>query len=338
MKVPIKYVEANLTSLRYARLRAKVFYRIAATALDILSKILAKDRLSFMSKIANSFSCDLDWVKALAEAIPECDICIATWFPTALSVWMAGKGRIFYLMQDFPEQIRNFGQRQILEASYRLPVNFLTDSNFLRDIVLTRQNEAKVKVVGAGINAETFFPRSPRKSDTVMAILSDAPNKGAETTIQALNRVHTISPIHAIFVGPDTALKRIKPLFSYTFFKIPDTAPQHDDFLAELYSSADIFVFSSTVEGFGLPPLEAMACGALVVTTDCKGNRDYAENDYNCLVVPPKDHSAMADAIVRVLTESSLRDKLRAGGLETAKSWTWERVVDKFEEAFGKDC
>ena len=56
--------------------------------------------------------------------------------------------------------------------------------------------------------------------------------------------------------------------------------------LAELYSSADIFLFTSYAESFGLPPLEAMACGTTVVTTDCKGNRDYAIGEYNCLIRP----------------------------------------------------
>ncbi len=336
LKVPVEYVRAKLTSLHYGRLRAIIIYRILATALNIFAKISGMERLSFINKIANSFGCDLDLGKALGDAIPECDICVATWFPTALPVWIAGKGKAFYFMQDFPEQTSSFGQKQMLEATYRLPLYFLTDSDFLSELVMKRQSDAKVKTVGAGINPGTFFPRGLRKRNTVMAILSDAPNKGAETTIQALNIVHTISPVHAFLVGPDTSLKKIKPLFTYTFFKIPEMAPQHDDFLAELYSRADIFVFSSTVEGFGLPPLEAMSCGALVVTTDCKGNRDYAVNEYNCLVVPPEDHHAMANAITRVLTEPSLRDKLHAGGLATAKSWTWKRVVDGFEEVFKK--
>lgn len=334
LKVPIKYVEAKLTSLGYGRFRTKVFYRTLATALNIFANIFARNRLSFINKIANSFKCDLDWGKALAEAIPECDICIATWFPTALPVWIAGKGKAFYFMQDFPEQTKNFGQKQMLKATHRLPFYFLTDSNFLSGLVLENQGDAKVKTVGAGINPKTFFPRGPRRSNTVMAILSDSPNKGAETTIQALNSAHTVTPIHVFLVGSDAALKKIKPLFPYTFFNIPDIAPQHDEVLAELYSSTDVFVFSSTVEGFGLPPLEAMSCGALVVTTDCKGNRDYAVDEYNCLVVPPKNTCAIAKAINRILTEPSLRDRLRFGGFATAKSWTWKRVVDAFEEAF----
>ena len=338
LKVPVEYVKAKLTPLRNGRRRTKIFYRAVAGALNILAGIFANNRLLFVSKIANSFNCDLDWGQALAKAIPESDICFATWYPTALPVWTSGKGRAFYFMQDFPEQTRNVSQLQMLEATYKLPFRFLTDSDFLSELVLKSQPNAEVKTVGSGVNPQTFSPRGPRKNNTVMAILSDGPNKGAETIVQALNRAHAVSPIQAFFVGPDTALRKIKPLFPYTFFKIPDTAPQHDDTLAELYSSSDVFVFASTVEGFGLPPLEAMACGAAVVTTDCKGNRDYTRNENNCLVVPPNNDYAMANAIIRVLEETSLKDKLRAGGLATAKLWTWKRVVDGFEEAFKENC
>ncbi len=329
LKVPIEYVKAKVSLLQDGGMPAKVFFLALATALNIF----ARDRLGSVVRIANSFGCDLDWGKALAGAIPECDICIATWFPTSLPVLVSGKGKAFYFMQDFPEQLGNLDQKRMLDATYRLPLYFLTDSNFLSELILKCQRNARIKTIGIGINPETFFPRGSRKRNTVMAILSDAPNKDAETAVRALDKVHGIFPINVFLVGPQTALKKIKPSFPYTFFKVPNIAPQHDDFLAKLYSSADVFIFSSEVEGFGLPPLEAMSCGALVVTTDCKGNRDYALNEHNCLLVPPRNQQAMADAIMRVLTDISLRDKLRAGGLATAKSWTWERVLDRVEEA-----
>ena len=71
--------------------------------------------------------------------------------------------------------------------------------------------------------------------------------------------------------------------FNYTFYERPS-----DDELAELYSSADIFAFPSHIEGFGLPPLEAMACNTPVVTTDCLGVRDYVDNGKNAIMVPPE--------------------------------------------------
>ena len=62
--------------------------------------------------------------------------------------------------------------------------------------------------------------------------------------------------------------------------------PTGDAQMAEFYRGCDIFVFTSFIEGFGLPPLEAMACGVPVLTTDCGGIREYA-NDKNAMIVPP---------------------------------------------------
>ena len=117
--------------------------------------------------------------------------------------------------------------------------------------------------------------------------------------------------------------------FDYTFFESPS-----DDKLAELYSSSDLFVFPSHIEGYGLPPLEAMACGTPVVTTDCRGVRDYVVDGENAVIVPPKEPEAIAKSILKVFNDDDLRKKMVKNGLETAKMYTWERVVDVFEKTF----
>jgi glycosyltransferase involved in cell wall biosynthesis len=120
----------------------------------------------------------------------------------------------------------------------------------------------------------------------------------------------------------------VKPEFRYTIFSNVD-----DETLAKLYSSSDVFIFTSYKEGFGLPPLEAMASGTAVVTTDCGGIRDYAVDGYNSLIVPPGDPAAIAEAVIKILNDQRLREVLIQNGLETAKQWTWDKVTDKFEEA-----
>jgi glycosyltransferase involved in cell wall biosynthesis len=60
---------------------------------------------------------------------------------------------------------------------------------------------------------------------------------------------------------------------------------------------------------------------------------DYAVDGYNSLVVPPGNPEAVAKAALRVLKDDKLREKLIEGGIKTAKQWTWDKVVDKFEEA-----
>jgi len=109
----------------------------------------------------------------------------------------------------------------------------------------------------------------------------------------------------------DKLFKEVRPDIRYTIFSHVD-----DETLAKLYSGSDVFIFTSYRKGFGLPPLEAMASGAAVVTTDCGGVRDYAVDGYNSLVTQPGDPSAIANAVIKILNNQRLRDSLIQGGLE----------------------
>ena len=95
--------------------------------------------------------------------------------------------------------------------------------------------------------------------------------------------------------------------------------------LPALYSAADLFVFPSLYEGFGLPPLEAMACGTPVV---CSNSSSLPEVVGDAAVtVDPYDVEALAQAMHRVLSDANLRDELRAKGLARTAQFTWERTA-----------
>jgi len=106
--------------------------------------------------------------------------------------------------------------------------------------------------------------------------------------------------------------------------------------LAGIYSSADVFVSSSRYEGFGLPGLEAMACGVPVVTTDSGGVREYAIPEETAIVVPSQKPGALAEGILRVLNDKPLRERLIKNGLEKAKEFDWEKSVDILERVLLK--
>ena len=93
--------------------------------------------------------------------------------------------------------------------------------------------------------------------------------------------------------------------------------------LRELYRHARAFVYPSRYEGFGIPPLEAMACGAPVIATRTGAIPEYAEGA--ALLVDPGDRVALGDALVRLLRDAPLRRELRARGAERARTYTWER-------------
>jgi len=98
-----------------------------------------------------------------------------------------------------------------------------------------------------------------------------------------------------------------------------------------LYAQADLYVYTSYFEAFGLPPLEAMACQTAVVTTDCGGNRDYAKHNENCLVVPPSDVTQLTECIKQLLLNDDKRQVLATNGLNFAQPWTWQRTAEQVE-------
>jgi glycosyltransferase involved in cell wall biosynthesis len=114
---------------------------------------------------------------------------------------------------------------------------------------------------------------------------------------------------HVVFCGPGTEA---------------DTSP--------LYQAATAFVYPSTYEGFGLPPLEAMACGTPVV---CSNNSSLPEVVGDAaLTVDPTSVEALASALTAVGTDADLRESLRARGLARAATFSWERAARETEEAY----
>jgi glycosyltransferase involved in cell wall biosynthesis len=94
-----------------------------------------------------------------------------------------------------------------------------------------------------------------------------------------------------------------------------------------LYSLADVFVFPSFFEGFGVPPLEAMACGAPVITSHSSSLPEVVGDA--ALLVDPHDNGAIAQAMLRVLGNPQLQEELRQKGYERARRFTWAASARK---------
>lgn len=120
-----------------------------------------------------------------------------------------------------------------------------------------------------------------------------------------------------------TALTQELDLVSEVIFT--DFVP--DDDLALLYNAADLFIYPSLYEGFGLPVLEAMACGTPVITSNVSSLPEIAGGA--AVLVKPDDDSAIARGIVEVLENDNLRQSLARKGLERAKEFTWQKAAQE---------
>jgi len=105
-----------------------------------------------------------------------------------------------------------------------------------------------------------------------------------------------------------------------------------EETLAVMYRLAGVFVFPSLYEGFGLPPLEAMASGTPVVTSNVSSLPEVAGDA--AVLVNPYDPAAIAEGIYQVLTDEQLRRGLRQRGLARARQFSWEDSARRVREVY----
>jgi glycosyltransferase involved in cell wall biosynthesis len=163
------------------------------------------------------------------------------------------------------------------------------------------------------------------------------PHKNLERLIEAFNTLRRsgLDTVKLVIIGDEiskyAALRRA--VHKYKLHKhvrffgfVPDKT------LAVLYRLAGVFVFPSLYEGFGLPPLEAMASGTPVITSNVSSLPEVVGDA--ALLIDPYEPDAIADAMRRVLTEPALREDLRQRGLQRVKEFSWDRSVRRVHEIY----
>ena len=120
-------------------------------------------------------------------------------------------------------------------------------------------------------------------------------------------------------------LKEIEMLDVERRVKFTGYIPTTD--LPIVYNLAQIFVYPSTYEGFGIPPLEAMACGTPVITTSGSAMANHVDNA--ALLVTPQDEEELAQAMHKLLNNPKLQEELSIRGQQKASSFTWKRTAQE---------
>ena len=268
------------------------------------------------------------------------DVLVANFYLTAYPAAVAAglwRPKGYYFIQDYEPHffVSDAGkeapsvQRVLATLSYRLPLCHITVSTWLQGI-LRRVTGRDAAVINDGVDCSVFSPslgpRKQRGSSTIMCIGRKAPRKGLADLLEAIQILAGQVPNLRLMIATQDAELKVTPVV-----RTEIVSPADDEELARHYRSADVFVFTSLQEGFGLPPLEAMASGTPVVTTDCGGISDFAEHEVNCLVVPVGDSEAVAEATRRILCDHDLAERLSTAGRETACRFTWDVMVDSFE-------
>jgi len=240
---------------------------------------------------------------------------------------------------------RDVLRRRFYRRSAEAADAIITDSEFSRrEITAAYQLDAeRITVIPLGVGAPFSSPsarsdsssRRDAEADPYVLHVGDLhPRRDVMTALQAVlavrQRCADLGSLRLLLVGVDRgsgarldaaaadagqpeALKIVSGL--------------DDDALAELYKGAQVFVYPSVYEGFGLPLLEAMACGAPVVAARASTSPEVVGDAG--LLVAPGDADAMAEAIEAVLTAPDLANRLRDVARRRAGQFTWARTAER---------
>lgn len=266
-------------------------------------------------------------LKELYVNFPDSDVIVATHWTTAELVAEQAviQGAVpVYFLQDYEPWFyseSDLDTRRRVVATYEMIPNKIVKSDWLADML--KQHGHETTKIRLGMDLATFYPREvPRPEHQVVMAMARprTPHRGFPNVIEALRLVkEQMSQIEIVLFGDD--LTKYKIPFEYRHEGLVSNQQR----LAEIYSTADVFLDGSDFQGFGRPALEAMACGVACVLTQVGGVTEYARHEENCLLVPPKDPEASAEAIVRVLRDPQLKKRLVTGGQVTVRDYCHKR-------------
>lgn len=280
----------------------------------------------------------------LAFGMPaQTDVAIANAFMTAYSVrfsQMIGRTkRALYFVQHYePLAFGEYGQgpawlkllkTKVAGLTYRLDLECVTNSTWTTKMI-REHCDLNSTVAPLGVDTKIFhsihsIEEKRGEAPLVMTIGNANPVKRFDLFLEMMKLLQPRINSKALVPTHDSSLPKPQGI------SVEVVSPKSDFELAALYSKASVFVSTSAWEGFGLPLLEAMACGTPVVTTDSGGIRDFCEDGFNCRIVQSATAEELAEAVAEIHSNRDLEFRLIQNGLATARQWPWDRLVASFD-------
>lgn len=271
-------------------------------------------------------------LKGNKKTIEQYHTVVATGWITAYELLLLNVKRKIYLVQS--DETRFYPKGSYLKTrvrrTYKFPFEFITIAKWLK-IWLKENFNKNAEYVPNGINADIFHPDTP-----------------LETKPKSKKRILLEGAINLPFKGMKEAFEVVQDLdcevWCVSYDGRPDPSWHCDRFfekvpmeqMRHIYSSCDILLKLSRVEGFFGPPLEMMACGGVPIVAKVTGYDEYIVDGYNALVTEPGNIPKTKKLLQKLIDDKKLYNLLKSNSKKTADKMGWStttNIIKKYYES-----
>jgi len=315
------------------------------------------NRIQFKnSPIKNRKICEQIWL-SLHAPFDNLDLFHSTWSLPILShkrsiLTIHGLASLFY-PSYFPKSYRIYWATTKKRNAIK-PIRFIAISQSTKNDFIEHFNipESKIDVVHHGVDLEFFKRTKDEKEinavkrkyslprDYILFVSALIPIKNIETLIKAYNILRgdkNYKEVGLVIAGSkgwqyDNIFRLVEDLKLNKNVIFTGYFPQKD--LPALYSAAKMFVLPSLYEGFGIPVVEAFACGTPVIASNTSSIPEVSGDA--AILFDPKRPDAIAHTMVKVLSNETTEKDMRERGLARAKEFSWRKTAEETLESYVK--
>ncbi len=263
-----------------------------------------------------------------ARYLPNADIVIATANETVdyVVAYPKEKGLGVYFAQDYETWSR---PEKYVDQTFQNELHLITIGSWQKKLFEERFGRTVEAVIPDGVDTSRFYPAQTTRQSTGLRILMNYHHlayKGIADGIAAYMGVKADGlPVTLVMFGVHSLRNDMPKETEYH-----QNVSEAD--LPDLYRSCDIFLWPTHREGFGLPPMEAMACGLPVVGTKAGAMADYMSDGKTGFMVDIKQPKRLAEKLKRLISDQSLRRQMAEAAVKAMKQWDWSKQSEKLEQ------
>ena len=312
--------------LEYANRLAKKGHKITLISYD--------EEPNWFELDSNIEFIQLEEDEQMEDHIPECDLVVPTSWKNIYQAVSFGKAPVTFFEQGGSHifEVQNLSKEKYNTVKSRMEiVPFVhTVSEFSREKIKQNYNKDS-EVICNAIDSKIFYPRNninnlhKDKIDITIIGSEGFKFKNINETLEVIrNLKRKYEKINLNWISQDQPkVNKERAIVNPKQIEI-----------GNILRNTDIFICNSEYESFCLPALEAMTCGAAVITTDNGGIRDFVIDRFNALVVKKHNQQDLTEKIELLINDIELKEKLMKNGIETSKKFTWEESVNKMEKYY----